>query len=602
MPPILLKEGVLRGGFKISRGHFYGDALIEFIFMKGLLAYVSCCLAGFTFGYACGLSVKDALVSGLASGLFSIYRGMCSKEVSPWLLFFGVSVLFGVGIFEAIAAGPIAALCARSFSSDVSFLGIKCHSSRRKDPLLVNVILSLGWGLLGYMSRMEAIFILTDRSPVMLDPGRLIAPFSLIGPLALVFFMPSPSSGSATPEEGEINFVDLSRIWRQEAGHREDGKAIEEGQAQDVFQAGGVHRDVLNRFWSRYVAPFSAVIEEFDLVQPLLRVMVMLDRHGDVPSVRQSDYRDRNREKNQYDILAGVPLAIHSVHVAQKVVEAIKERFPENASLYLPGVLMAALAHDLGKLEVISGRRYVTGQHPTDGANLLTEEIMKGHPWADKVAELVRRHHEAVVDRTPVELAMLIRADKAARAMEVAGGSPAPGKDDSISSADTGSYPPKVEQIPDGFPLERLCDRIREVTNVMLPNRTWVSFSQPDGVVYVQAETLHETISALAQEVGLDDPFFHATDRDTKKSCLQSFYEEFRKRGWVPERLVGPGFYGNFFWVWNPVGRKKIRTFYMPLKAEALRAEPVELEAERNTHAILASVKVLGVALPEKRH
>ena len=84
----------------------------------------------------------------------------------------------------------------------------------------------------------------------------------------------------------------------------------------------------------------------------------------------------------------------------------------------LPRVFVAALAHDLGKLPSVSGQKYVTGQHPLDGAAYLLE-IMKGHPWAEKIADLVRRHHEAIEEKTPVELAMLIRADKKARAAEL---------------------------------------------------------------------------------------------------------------------------------------------------------------------------------------
>ena len=306
-------------------------------------------------------------------------------------------------------------------------------------------------------------------------------------------------------------------------------------------------------------------------------------------------------------------MAVHTLHVAKNVIETINERFPENVSQHLPCLFVAALAHDLGKLEIISGKRYVTGQHPVDGAHFLEEEIMKGHLWGEKIAEFVRRHHEAVVDRTPVDLAILIRADKKAREMELnqkihlVEGQDVPEKKamkTTKSGPDYGNrqtFPPRVEEIPSSFPVEKIFERLKDVTNVMLPNRSWVSFSQPDGVVYIQTETLHETISRIAQEEGFEDAFFHATDRDTKKSCLQSFYEEFRKRGWVPESLVGAGFYGNFFWVWNPVSRKKIRTFYVPIKAEALRAEPVDLEAQRKAHAILASVKVFGIAASEKK-
>ena len=432
--------------------------------------------------------------------------------------------------------------------------------------------------------------------------------------LAVAFFFPKKKIQQKQSPKQDLNFQELSRHWLSEKPkdhQKQPETSLPSPSKKSVktknINATGPYKVILNSFWHEHVIPYVDIFEEFSLIPILKELFALLDLHGGVSSVRRKDSKDRLREDDQYAALSKIPLSVHSINVAKNVFETVKERFPDNISLHLPGLVVAALAHDIGKLEIISGQRYVTGQHPIDGAKYVEEKLMNAHPWAQKVAELVRRHHEAVLDRTPVDLAILIRADKKAREQE-------------LQLSDTPLKPEKpqpktneekktktklsleVKSIPDTYPLEKIFDRLREVTNVILPNRTWVSFSQPDGVVYVQAETLHEIISRLAQEAGFEDAFFHATDKETKKSCLQSFYDEFRRRGWVPEKLVGAGFYGNFFWVWNPVSKKKIKTFYMPIKAEALKAEPAELEAERQAHAILASVKVLGVAIPGKKY
>ena len=132
----------------------------------------------------------------------------------------------------------------------------------------------------------------------------------------------------------------------------------------------------------------------------------------------------------------------------------------------------------------------------------------------------------------------------------------------------------------------------------MLPNGSFVAFSQPDGLVYIQAETLHLAISETAREIGLDDPFYHSTERQVKKSCLQSFYDEIRRRGWAAEKQVSENFYGNFFWVWNPKKNGYTRTFYIPVRAEAFGVSLDELEKKRKAHPVLAGLRIKGVAPP----
>ena len=591
--------------------------------MKKITGHLLVFAIGSSFGFALGLNTLDISIAGLTASLFDRYRGRYSEELFLWLLIFLLGILARFSFLTALSAGPVAVLIVRLFQDGITFWGFSCSLPRLTGDRWTAVILTCGWSILGTISRVDSVMVLVGKKPFVIDPAHILHPFATLIPVSLMLFLPVPRTQKPKLDDDDVvDFGELSKAWLNDASDDESSTSqtfgkqepLENKRSPDVdFHPTGPCATRLKTFWNECIEPNLDVFEEFDLTGTIRKIMIILDLHGGIPSVRRQDKKDRLREPDQYEALSRISLAVHTIHVAKNVIESINERFPENISQHLPCLFVAALAHDLGKLEIVSGKRYVTGQHPVDGANFLQDEVMKGHPWCEKVAEFVRRHHEAIVDRTPVDLAILIRADRKAREMELnqkihlaeaqdtpeekAMGTTEPRPD----YGDRQAFPPRVEEIPSSFPVEKIFERLKDVTNVMLPNRSWVAFSQPDGVVYVQAETLHETISRIAQEEGFEDAFFHATDRDTKKSCLQSFYEEFRKRGWVPENLVGAGFYGNFFWVWNPVSRKKIRTFYVPVKAEAFRMEPADLEAQRKAHAILASVKIIGIAAPERK-
>ena len=578
--------------------------------MKKVAYHLLAFAVGSSFYFALGTDILYVSIAGLGASIFQRYRGRYSRELSPWLSIFLTGIFAHVSLVSALSAGPVAVLMVRLFQDGMTIVGFRCCLPRLAGGKWTALILAGGWFCLGMISRVDAVFVLIGKKPFVIDPADMLHPFATLVPPGLMLLLPVRRNSEPTPDDSDsLDFCELSKAWLDEASvdestsriEREAGPLEKERTRDMDFDPTGPNSSRLKAFWNECVVPNRRMFDEFDLAGTIRKIMTILDLHGGIPSVRRQDKKDRLREPDQYEALSKVPLAVHTLHVARNVIESIEERFPENVSQHLPCLFVAALAHDLGKLEIVSGKRYVTGQHPVDGANFLEDELMKGHPWCEKVAEFVRRHHEAIVDRTPVDLAMLIRADRKAREMELNQESH-PAGDEAVQKAtgttepdygDRKAFPPRVEEIPPSFPVEKIFERLKEVVNIMLPNRSWVAFSQPDGVVYVQAETLHETISRIAQEEGFEDAFFHATDRDTKKSCLQSFYEEFRKRGWVPENLVGAGFYGNFFWVWNPVRRQKIRTFYVPLKAEAFRMEPADLEAQRKAHAILASVRIV---------
>ncbi|AEH45820.1 metal-dependent phosphohydrolase HD sub domain protein [Thermodesulfatator indicus DSM 15286] len=347
----------------------------------------------------------------------------------------------------------------------------------------------------------------------------------------------------------------------------------------------------LKRLLEEYRKDFerSGLSEAVDQVAELL-----ISEGARFPSVAGKDPADALRPKNHFDLLAKVSLLEHSVNTAEKVLAVARRRMPDGWRASAPRLILCALAHDLGKLPSVSGEDYSTASHSLHSAALLGK-LLRDHPWREALTDIVKRHHERIDEKTPVELEILIRADKEAREEEaerLAGEKFSP----PVVRPETISGKPETRSIPDSFPLERVFAKIP--VNQVLPNGSFVAFSQPDGIVYIQAESLHLAISETAREIGLDDSFYHSTEKPIKKSCLQSFYDEIRRRGWAAEKLVSESFYGNFFWVWNPKKNDYTRTFYIPVKADAFGIPIDELEKQRKSHPVIADLRIKGVAPP----
>ncbi len=352
----------------------------------------------------------------------------------------------------------------------------------------------------------------------------------------------------------------------------------------------------LRRLLSEYREDF----ERAGLAEVARRISeILLTEGARAPSVAGKDPSDASRPRNQFDLLMRISLLEHSVDTAEKAIEIAKRKLPDGWRAAAARLVLCALAHDLGKLSSISGDNYATAGHPLHSAAFLGK-LLKDHPWREDMCEVVKRHHERLDEKTPIELKILILADKEAREEEAEGLSGTTGKTAGpvvIVTPEAGG-PPETRPIPEGFPVERILEKVLPLVNRVLENGAFVAFSQPDGVVYVQAETLHAAISEVAREAGFTDEFFHSTEKPVKKSCLQSFYDEFRRRGWVPEKLVSERFYGNFFWVWNPRKQGFTRTFYVPLRSSAFGVPLAELEKNRKRHPVLAALSIRGVAPP----
>ena len=99
------------------------------------------------------------------------------------------------------------------------------------------------------------------------------------------------------------------------------------------------------------------------------QLVQLLDREGDCPSV--VDVRgdvEAAWEANIYRLLARTTLLDHSLDVADQVVCLLADN---QAWHVIPDTLVAALAHDLGKLPSARGTLYALGEHPLAAGTVL---------------------------------------------------------------------------------------------------------------------------------------------------------------------------------------------------------------------------------------
>jgi hypothetical protein len=118
-------------------------------------------------------------------------------------------------------------------------------------------------------------------------------------------------------------------------------------------------------------------------------ILTLLDMEGGVASVVSGQYETESKiPEDTYKMLAMVSLAEHTIHVAEEMLNLV----PYGPNL--PPALIAALAHDLGKIPKYRKQYYSLGDHAFISMTVL--EGIQGFKeliYADEVLQAVRDHH-----------------------------------------------------------------------------------------------------------------------------------------------------------------------------------------------------------------
>ncbi|MGK7344332.1 MAG: HD domain-containing protein [Candidatus Nitrospinota bacterium M3_3B_026] len=378
-------------------------------------------------------------------------------------------------------------------------------------------------------------------------------------------------------KETALRIEEIARLWRA------DMQAVEESIEHAHFE-----NVEIKRFYEAYIDGrpyFNGAAGE--VAQELLK---LLDREGECPSVVGTEGDpEASLEKNTFDILAKVPLYMHTIHVAE---EMIGEN--ETGPSVVKSVI-AALAHDIGKLPSYRKSGYSLGDHPLFSVTALeTIPQFKKLTYAKEILQAVRDHHGRSRDTFSQSLR---EADQRARRQELADHARSSNEEESVAAVASGisalektsSTPSQVDKAAKTktekpgevdlpwFSPARFFEILKPRVNRMEGGR-WVAFSMSDGYVYVQAKAMWEAAEALGKEVNDGLIAMAAADEELRRGVLLTVVNRLRGYGVIAEDLIREGYFGGEFVVRMRDG-KTLKGFYTPFRAEAFAETVSELEA-----------------------
>ena len=343
------------------------------------------------------------------------------------------------------------------------------------------------------------------------------------------------------------------------------------------------------------------------------RILKILDQEGLCPSVvNLSSDNEGNWDENTYRILGQTTLLDHSLNVAEQVVKLLSESKDWHV---IPDTMVAALAHDLGKIESVRGYLYSLGEHPLAAGRVLSS--LKGFKQllrSEEIERAIKLHHkmpEGLLGKTlkkadqnarQQELDQVVAEHEAGGTMEAAPPEPPPAPPPALATgsnnclvplltgqdraqaawqaqadifgetgvADQGNQAsgvPKLLDISAWFDAARFLEELKPYINRM-KGRMFMAFSMPEGVVYFQAKVLEEVARKQAQRAGCMAVASLAQRNPAMRHVLFSIVHRLRVEHDVIDRgLIKDAFFGGYFNITRKIG-KGMQGFYTPFHAE----------------------------------
>jgi len=411
----------------------------------------------------------------------------------------------------------------------------------------------------------------------------------------------------------EISLRDLSALWTKEGTKtihiselsplwREERQAAVKEESLDLRHPRAISfmKNIRQWAWFDKFPGQKAVCGQ---------ILQILDREGHCPSVvnLRGDV-EGSWDENTYRILSKTTLLDHSVNVAEQVVRLLSE---SKAWHVIPDTMVAALAHDLGKIESMRGFLYSIGEHPlAAGRPLAGLKDFNDLAKKGEILRAIKLHHkmpDGLLGKT------LKKADQLARQQELeetvslnsaaiseVAPVPAPTPEPSIKreapippaaskdlaqaawQAQADIYgesgaadqkkditeAPKMMDITAWFDAARFLEDLKPYINKMF-GRRFLAFSMPEGIIYFQVKALEEVARKQAERAGCMEIATMAQKDFTMRQVLFTIVHHLRVEHEVIARgLIKDSFFGGYFSVTRKIG-KGIKGYYTPFHAEA---------------------------------
>ncbi len=435
-------------------------------------------------------------------------------------------------------------------------------------------------------------------------------------------------SNQWTKKEGArtIHIEELSSIWRDD--NLIAGKNLRLPDLENPRAAAFMEKYVRNGSWFKKAPQQKAVCAQ---------ILKILDQEGHCPSVvNVTGDVEGKWDENTYRILSKTTLLDHSLNVAEQVVRLLDE---SESWHVIPDTMVAALSHDLGKLESVRGYLYSVGEHPVAaGRPLAGIEDFKKLPKKEEIERAIKLHHkmpdgllgktlkkadqqarqkeleevvahhesmpEAIPEKGPDPLlqreakvieeelapvpasAFLDTTDKVAAVWQAQ--SDIYGESsDADKVKDTAAAVPKLMDISSWFDGEQFLESLKPYINKMF-GRRFMAFSMPDGHVYFQAKVLEEVARKQGERARCMEIATMAQKDPTMQRVLLTIVQQFRGENDIIARgLIKDNYFGGYFTVIKKTG-ENIKGFYTPFHAEAFGSIA---EMEQSKSEILRNIQ-----------
>jgi len=240
-----------------------------------------------------------------------------------------------------------------------------------------------------------------------------------------------------------VHIEDIAAIWLQNQRIKENIKKEVIAESKKEFNTQGkkpplyvnFKKQRSNELFNNIVMPHidRLLDEEVDIIIELLRLIE--DKGQDIPSVVSFTEKDPEIKYKKdiltedgltsYQILRKVSLYDHTLNVIDSIYEELKKHSKTNYVLLLGKAIIAALAHDIGKIKKMEERlENISLEIFSSQPHYQISKIffMKMYPnYRDKkiVIEAIENHHAIKLPSGNDLVKLLVSADKGARDYEI---------------------------------------------------------------------------------------------------------------------------------------------------------------------------------------
>lgn len=265
-----------------------------------------------------------------------------------------------------------------------------------------------------------------------------------------------------------------------------------------------------------YILPHRSIFEFQKALHVTTELIELLEKHGDCPSIvtdtgdSESIYLRSVTKK-----LANISLKEHTYHVTLNLIKAAMKRY-KDYDVHIPGAIITALAHDIGKIPDLRATACNTEDHTIISARKIRGMLAgNNQSLSDMVQRAVENHHSQSKDNFTQ---MLKQADRKARQMEL------------MKLLQNKRFAP----IDYWLSIEDFYKRIELYMNFSKGPDNWNAFSF-NGIIYCKPQFILKIAKALCEELNIVDLTF--IDESAREEGLRNLVQYLREHDLIHDHL-----------------------------------------------------------------